>query len=242
MIHIEVLNNRKLSVQGREERLLLEIAKPLERLKDLLPMIRDALTGQLDDLQQDGLDGFDELFQEWTPSLNVGTAEPVVLTGPAIHWAKASSGTRGWLALTDRRLLFLPPLGPKGEQGPVAIELTLLQQGESLNPEDIFVQYEDQAFHFSPLTGAGFIDAFWMLTEPIITEEIEIEEVNRRLAEAPQEAPVELAPPSEARSDDHTIKRVVGSLLSLSVSRNKPAFSCSLLPSPSALKKGLESC
>ena len=224
VIHIEVLNNRRLSVQSREERLLLEIAKPLERLKDLLPMIRDALTGQLDDLQQDGLDGFDELFQEWTPSLNVGTAEPVVLTGPAIHWAKASSGTRGWLALTDRRLLFLPSGGPKGEQGPVAIELTLLQQGESLNPEDIFVQYEDQAFHFSPLTGAGFIDAFWMLTEPIITEEIEIEEVNRRLAEAPQEAPVELAPPSEARSDDHTIKRVVGSLLSLSVSRNKTSI------------------
>lgn len=224
VIHIEVLNSRRLAVVSRTERLLLDIAKPLDRLKQLLPMIRDALTGQLDDLQRDGLDGFDELFQEWTPALNLGTSEPVVLTGPAIHWLKASSGNRGWLALTDKRLLFLPSGGPEGDYAPVAIELSLLQQGESLNPEDIFVEYEDQAFHFSPLTGPGFIDAFWMLSEPIITEEIEIEEVNRRLAEAPQEAPVELAPSSEARSDDHAINRAIGSLLSLSVSRNKSSI------------------
>ena len=224
VIHLEVLNSRRLAVFSRSDRLLLEVAKPLDRLRELLPMIRDALTSQLDDLQQDGLDGFDELFQEWTPALEIGTSEPVVLTGPAIHWQKASSGTRGWLALTDRRLLFLPSSGPDGDYEPVSIELTLLQQGESLNPDDIFVEHEDQAFHFSPLTGAGFIDAFWMLTEPIITEEIEIEEVNRRLAEAPHEAPVELAPSPEARSDDHTINRVIGSLLSLSVSRNKSSI------------------
>ena len=224
VIHIEVVDSRRLAIQSRSERLLFDIAKPLDRLKELLPMIRDALTGQLDDLQRDGLDGFDELFQEWVPVLNIGTTEPVVLTGPAMQWVKASSGARGWLALTDRRLLFLPSGGPNGEHAPLAIELSVLQQGESLNPDDIFVEYEDQAFHFSPLTGAGFIDAFWMLSEPIITEEIEIEEVNRRLAEAPSEAPIELAPSAEARNDDHTINRAVGSLLSLSISRNKSSI------------------
>ena len=220
IVHMEILNNRRLILVSRSEKLLMEVAKPLARLQELVPLIREALSSQLDDLQQDGLDGFDELFQEWTPHIDLRDGEPVVLTGPAIQWVRPSAGTRGWLALTDSRLLFLPSAGPDGNSSFQSVELNLLEQGETLNEDDIFIESEQQMFHFTPLTGAGFVDAFWMLSEPIITEEIEIDEVNRRLANAPTEAPVELAPSLEARNDDHTINRALGALLSLSISRD----------------------
>gem|GEM_PF-2949790 len=239
IVHLEVLENRKLIFVGHEENLALDVANPMARLKELLPLITNALAAQLDNLQDDAPDGFDELLQAWTPKLKLKMGEPIVLTGPAVHWVRPAAGTRGWLALTDSRLLFLPAAGPKGNSPPVLVELSELNRGDSLNDEDIFVEHGEGVLHFQPLTGMGFVDAFWMLSEPIITEEIEQEEVQRRIANAPKEPPIQGVPDAEARSDDHTLNRVLGSLLSLSIQRDKQTI---LLMRPAftiATKEGL---
>jgi hypothetical protein len=232
LVHLEVLDNKRLILVGHEDNLALKLANPLARLQELLPLISAALSAQLDNLQEDAPDGFDELFQAWLPQLGLRMGEPIVLTGPAIHWVRPHAGTRGWLALTDSRLLFLPSAGPEGNSTHVVVNLAELSRGESLNNDDIFVENDNQHLHFMPLTGMGFVDAFWMLSEPIITAEIEKKEEAQRATGAPKRPPVEIQPSSaEARSDDHTLNRVLGTLLSLSIRREeqiilimRPAF------------------
>jgi hypothetical protein len=224
ILHIEVLESKRLVLVGRKESLALKIAKPLTRMQELLPLIAKALADSLDNLQettsdQAVTDNFDDLLQAWLPQLQLRMGEPIVLTGPAIHWVRPQAGTRGWLALTDARLLFLPSAGPEGNSQPVLLDLVAINRGESLNTDDIFIESDLGHSHFQPLTGAGFISAFWMLSEPIITDEIEKKDLIQREAAAPKQAPVQFKDASESRSGDHNLQRVIGSLLSLSVQR-----------------------
>ena len=242
LMHLEVLENNRLILVGRKDSLALKISKPLTRLQELLPLTANALSAGLDNLQEESAskgspDNFDDLLQSWHSQLDLRLGEPIVLTGPAIHWVRPQAGTRGWLALTDSRLLFLPSTGPDGNSKPVIVDLTDLNRGESLNPDDIFIETDGSHLHFKPLTGAGFIDAFWMLSEPILTDEIDKKDLLQQEKEAEkdeigsQPTQIGLEPGSESRSDDHTLNRVIGTLLSLSIHRDaktilvlRPAF------------------
>jgi c-di-GMP-binding flagellar brake protein YcgR len=224
LLHMEVLENKRLVLVGRDESLAIKIANPIARMQELLPLISKALADGLDNLQEEPkskgtLDNFDDLLQAWLPHLELRLGEPIVLTGPAIQWVRPQAGTRGWLALTDARLLFLPIAGPQGNSKPVLLDLAEMRRGKSINLDDIFIETDKVHLHFKPLTGEGFSDAFWMLSEPIFTDEIEKKELLQREAAAPKEAPVLIQKTSEARNDDHSIQRVIGSLLSLSVQR-----------------------
>jgi len=231
IVHLEVLENKRLILVSKDDNLALELAKPLARLQEMIPLISDALSAQMENLQNDAPDGFDELLQAWSSQIDLRMGEPIVLTGPAIYWVRPSAGTRGWLALTDARLLFLPSAGPDGNSEPIVELLSDLSRGDSLNEDDIFIEKERLHFHFKPLTGLGFVSAFWMLSEPIITDEIEREDLVQREAGAPKAPPVEIQPSTEERSNDHALNRVLGSLLSLSIRREdqlililRPAF------------------
>jgi c-di-GMP-binding flagellar brake protein YcgR len=232
LMHLEVLKNNRLILVGRKDSLAIKISKPLTRLQELLPLTANALSAALDNIHEESQskgspDNFDDLLQDWLPQLNLRLGEPIVLTGPALHWVRPQAGTRGWLALTDARLLFLPSTGPEGNSKPVIMDLTDLNRGESLNPDDIFIETDDSHLHFKPLTGAGFTDAFWMLSEPIITDEIDKDDLIQRekgaerKAVATKQSPVTIDPSIESRSDDHALQRGIGTLLNLSIQREE---------------------
>jgi hypothetical protein len=173
---MEAIGNKKLIITSCDDTMTLSLSEPKTEILNLIPRIISCLNRELQDLEAES-GGFEQLLSTWKSELQLTLGEPIVLTAPAISWQDENTAVCGWLALTDARVFFLPLAGPERDDGLISIDLTTIIPNLELkerSKSEVYIETHKTEFHFTPLTATGFVEAFWILSEPIITEEVSL--------------------------------------------------------------------
>jgi len=225
---MEILGAKKLAIETDKEEMTLGLTKPMVTLIQLIDRITSCLNRELQSLEEES-GGFEQLLTLWEEELHLTLGEPIVLTAPSIFWHNENTAICGWIALTDTRVFFLPLNGPDESSNLISIDLTTINpsmESKERSETDIFLETHKSTLKFTPLTAKGFVEAFWILSEPIITEEVSLPD-HFKIARA-NKAVVRSGNTenSEDSSDEFavgspSIRPLIGELLSMTLHRGE---------------------
>ena len=232
----EKVGERGVKMEWGDESCIIEIDDRDRQFNGVVRRITEALQIELTNLTAVS-GGFEGTLSRWGDDAKMTLGEPIVLTGPVLHWENEGRRVGGWLALTDSKVLLLPCADASTGAKVLTIPLNGIKPksdgGERRNIE--IVEENGTTHTFTPLTGEGFVDAFWMLSTPIITEEIDLNAVEafkppprkkkkrkkKRKKPAAETTITAINPDDvETRDDEHTLERIIGQVVSITFFRN----------------------
>ncbi len=193
-ITIPLANLTRIEVSGLvDKRLLLESAmstwafaldNPEARLKILPPLMTQALVEDLEEGGEGAL-GFDALMEVWKDRLDLDPAEPLLLTGPVLFWEQENAAVRGAVGITTKTLVFLPAAPPSERTKHQRYSLEDITPMDTTDTSGIHMETpEGGDLHFTPLTGEGFTEAFWMLSGQLTDDDFSFELEDTRSGQA----------------------------------------------------------
>ena len=192
-ITIPLANLTRIEVSGLvDKNLILESAvttwafaleNPEARLKILPPLMTQAL---IEDLEEGGGGalGFDALMEVWKDRLELDPAEPLLLTGPVLYWEKENAAVRGAVGITTKTVVFLPAAPPSERTKHRQFPLEDITPMDTTDASGIHMETPDGELHFTPLTGEGFTEAFWMLSGQLTDDDVSFEVEDNRSGQA----------------------------------------------------------
>jgi c-di-GMP-binding flagellar brake protein YcgR len=192
-ITIPLANLTRIEVSGLvDKRLVLESAmstwafaleNPEAKLKILPPLMTQAL---IEDLEEggEGALGFDALMEVWKDHLELDPAEPLLLTGPVLYWEQESAAVRGAVGITTKTVVFLPAAPPSEKTKHLQFPLEDITPMDTTDASGIHMETPEGELHFTPLTGEGFTEAFWMLSGQLTDDDLSFELEDTRSGQA----------------------------------------------------------
>ncbi len=232
---MEVVGTKKLTITSSDDEITLRLSNPRNELLRIIPKITSCLNRELQSLEAES-GGFEQLLSLWESELHLTLGEPIVLTAPVVFWQNENTAICGWLGLTDTRVFFLPLTGPDRSGDVISIDLTTIissMESRERSNKEIYLVTHKREFHFTPLTALGFVEAFWILSEPIITEEVSLPDHFER-SSAIRDIQEHVSPDSDGYADDlespadlnlnsSSLRRLVGELSSMTLYRKDQA-------------------
>ena len=138
-----------------------EASERLRELGRLMVGVRDRSepvvmrTGAIDNA------ALEELWEPWAGHLPRLDGEEILLAGPAVQWEETRAVRRGFVGLTNRRVVFLPAGGPMGMELPLSVPLDarLRLAMEGANDRSLSLAPDGSA-ELTPRGGKLLVDAF----------------------------------------------------------------------------------
>ena len=166
--------DKRLVLTAGQEEFSFEVDDPNERLEDLKDFLLEIEHEFEPDISRDGTsirnDSIDELIETWQARLRFLDPAQMALIGAVLDLSRPGRARRGWLAIYDRKGLFLPIGEPSSGQVPLVIDVDDISRAAqgTAPPEHLHLGISGTTLRFLPRGGDRFAERFWSLWQPLV--------------------------------------------------------------------------
>lgn len=160
--------DRRLVLRADGQDYLLSMAQVSERFQDFIELLLRTDGSDDPEVLETGEVGDGDLVAKllgsWVNHLGRITESRVAMFGPAVHLGgKGTFARRGWMCLTQRRILFLPAGGPDGREDLLAVPTQGVKVPMDSDDQHESLDLKGKGFNISLLLRGGqpLVDEFW---------------------------------------------------------------------------------